>query len=96
MTKHGHGDQPTETSRRISPSEPGPDELETYHVHDDGTWDWGALCPLCTTERMEPGVGPSFNIRHLQQQNREGWTVAEAERKIVADAAASGREIERV
>ncbi len=74
---------------------PEDDDLRTWHVHDDGTWAWGAVCEECiATPKGGDDKRVHFNIRHLQTQNREGWTVREKEQEIWDEAAKSGRDIE--
>lgn len=74
---------------------PPDDSDETWHVHDDGTWDWGINCSTCHTPRVpKPYPGPYFSIRHLKAQNALGMTVREWEKDIIGDR--NPDEIQRV
>ena len=78
---------------------PKDDESRTWHVHDHGSWGWGVRCEGCPSLPLGGVKGDKvvhFNLRHLKQQNQEGWTIREAQKKIEGDAKASGREIEKV
>lgn len=81
-----------------SPTTAPPDDGdETYHVHDDGSWEWGALCPLCTTAPIAaPDKVVNFAIHHLKDQNKRGVTVREMRREIEDGARAEGNDIMRV
>ena len=60
------------------PDEPCP----TYHIHDDGGWEWGAVCGVCVASVEPAGAkGPYFNIYHLRRQNALGVST----RQEVAD-----------
>lgn len=82
----------------ISPTTAPPEDSDqTWHVHDDGTWGWGAICPVCTTRPIETdGKIVHFGIHHLKEQNRDGWTVREKQREIEDGAREDGRDITRV
>ena len=84
------------TSSTPGTTEPSADETRTWHTHDDGSWDWGVSCVQCESHpTIQLGPKVNFNIHHLKQQNREGWTVREKQREIEDGAKADGREIER-
>jgi len=65
---------------------PPEDSEDTWHVHDDKTWQWGVNCEVCHTPKLPKGYdGPYFNIRHLQTQNVLSVTTAEMEKDIIGD-----------
>lgn len=68
--------------------QPRASETKTWHVHDDDTWEWGAVCEVCQVERPVGGPGinaPWFNIKQLQKQNATGISTAMEEREALGD-----------
>ena len=64
-----------------------PDEpCETWHVHDDGGWEWGAVCGVCVAAKpVAVAGGPYFNVAHLHRQNVMGTTTAEEVRDVLSN-----------
>lgn len=76
---------------------PGDDEVRTWHVHDNESWQWGVSCWYCKPdEYVAEGKTVHFNIYHLRQQTREGWNVKQKQKEIEDGARRDGRDITRV
>ncbi len=73
---------------------PPDSEVRTWHVHDDGTWQWGAVCDKCAAPPRPDYEGPMFNIRRLRSDNLGGYTQRELAREITDAADREGREID--
>lgn len=79
---------------RNSPERPSDDEDQTWHVHDDGTWDWGATCLVCIVEIPQMGGDmPYFNIARLQADNAGHYTQRELGKEITDAARSDDRDI---
>lgn len=75
---------------------PADDSDKTWHVHDDGSWDWGINCEVCHSGRSFDVVPyENFNIERLKEQNAEGYTVNEMVQEHYAHARATGQDITR-
>jgi hypothetical protein len=66
----------------------------TWHVHDNGSWAWGATCGECVAPPMPKYRGPAFNIKRLKADNAGGYTQRELAREITDAADRDGRNIE--
>ncbi len=64
----------------------------TYHVHDDESWQWDAVCEVCVVVRPAAGAMPGFNIAHLHRQNVLGVTTAEEVKDVLSNVKPEDRE----
>ncbi len=78
-----------------SEKRPSDDETRTWHIHEDGSWAWEAVCHLCSAPPLLPAKIPYFNIKRLKADNAGHYTQRELGREITDAARADGRDITR-
>ena len=72
---------------------PSDDETRTWHEHDDGTWNWDAVCLTCMADVPQAGDMPYFNIKRLKTENATHFGVDSFKREIYENARRDGRDI---